>query len=60
MTSLADCDNYQFGFKAGHSRTLCASVFRHTVDYFVTTITNSIKILKIIVIKQLIINKVIF
>jgi len=36
MTSLADCDNYQFGFKAGHSTTLCAGVFRHTVDYFVT------------------------
>ena len=36
MTSLADCDNYQFGFKAGHSTTLCAGVFRHAVDYFVT------------------------
>ena len=36
MTSLADCDNYQLGFKAGHSMTLCAGVFRHTVDYFVT------------------------
>jgi len=31
MTSLADCDNYQFGFKAGHSTTLYAGVFRHTV-----------------------------
>ena len=36
MTSLADCNNYQFGFKAGHSTTLCAGVFRHTADYFVT------------------------
>jgi len=36
MTSVADCDNYQFGFKAGHSTTLCTGVFKHTVEYFVT------------------------
>jgi len=33
MTSVADCDNYQFGF---NNISLCAGVFRHTVDYFVT------------------------
>ena len=27
-------DKYQFGFKPGHSTSLCTSVFKQTVDYY--------------------------
>jgi hypothetical protein len=31
-----DCDKYQFGFKSGHSTTLCAGLLKQTVNYYVT------------------------
>ena len=30
----SDCDKYQFGFKSGHSRSLCTSILKKTVDYY--------------------------
>jgi len=30
----SDCDKYQFGFKSGHSRSLCTSIYKKTVDYY--------------------------
>jgi len=32
--STAEVDKYQFGFKPGHSTSLCTSVFKQTVDYY--------------------------
>ena len=32
--STAEVDEYQFGFKPGHSTSLCTSVFKQTVDYY--------------------------
>ena len=32
--STAEVDKYQFGFKSGHSTSLCTSVFKQTVDYY--------------------------
>jgi len=29
-----ECDNYQFGFKKGHSTTLCAGVVKQTLEYY--------------------------
>lgn len=29
-----DKDFYQFGFKSGHSTSLCTNVFKSTVDYY--------------------------
>ena len=28
-------DKYQFGFKAGHSTSLCAGIVKQTVDYYI-------------------------
>jgi len=33
--SYCDTDKYQFGFKKGHSTTLCTDVLKKTVDYYV-------------------------
>ena len=30
----SDCDKYQFGFKSGHSTSLCTSIFKKTADYY--------------------------
>jgi len=32
--SEAECDKYQYGFKAGHSTTLCTSVFKRMVSHY--------------------------
>jgi len=34
LTSYADVDKFQFGFKQGHSVGLCTSMFKNTVDYY--------------------------
>jgi hypothetical protein len=34
VQSANDVDAYQFGFTAGHSTSLCTSVFKRTVDYY--------------------------
>jgi hypothetical protein len=36
VQSANDVDAYQFGFTAGHSTSLCTSVFKRTVDYYRT------------------------
>ena len=35
VTSSACEDKYQFGFKAGHSTSLCTGVLKQTVSYYV-------------------------
>jgi len=34
LSSSSDYDQYQFGFKRGHSTGLCTAMFKHTVDYY--------------------------
>jgi len=31
------CDQYQFGFKNGHSTTLCAGIVKQSIDYYIST-----------------------
>jgi len=33
LSSSSGCDQYQFGFKRGHSTGLCTAMFKQTVDY---------------------------
>jgi len=35
--SYIDCDQYQFGFKKGHSTTLCAGIVKQSIDYYIST-----------------------
>ena len=34
LGSESTVDNHQFGFKAGHSTSLCTNVLKQTVDYY--------------------------
>ena len=34
LGSYSTVDNHQFGFKAGHSASLCTNVLKQTVDYY--------------------------
>jgi len=34
LGSDSSVDNHQFGFKAGHSTSLCTNVLKQTVDYY--------------------------
>ena len=34
VVSSDDVDAYQFGFKSGHSTSLCTNVFKNTIDYY--------------------------
>ena len=34
LTTDSEMDCFQFGFKAGHSTSLCTSVFKQTVEYY--------------------------
>ena len=35
LDTAADCDQYQFGFKSGHSTALCTGILKRTVDYYI-------------------------
>ena len=37
VMSYNDCDQYQFGFKKGHSTTLCAGIVKQSIDYYIST-----------------------
>ena len=41
VTSSADCERYQFGFKARHSTGICTKIFKQTVDYYVNRGSNA-------------------
>jgi len=34
LSSSSNCDQYQFGFKRGHSTGLCTAMFKQTVDFY--------------------------
>jgi len=34
VSSISECDKYQFGFKKGHSTVMCTDVLKKTVDYY--------------------------
>ena len=36
VMSYNDCDQYQFGFKKGHSTTLCAGIVKQSTDYYIS------------------------
>ena len=36
VMSYIDCDQYQFGFKKGHSTTLCAGIVKQSIDYYIS------------------------
>jgi len=36
LQSESDLDKFQFGFKRGHSTSLCTNIYIQTVDYFTT------------------------
>ena len=40
LPSESDLDKFQFGFKRGHSTSLCTNIFTQTVDYFTTRGSN--------------------
>ena len=35
LYTVADCDSSQFGFKTGHSTSLCTSVFKRVVEHYI-------------------------
>jgi len=37
VMSYSDCDQYQFGFKKGHSPTFCAGIVKQSIDYYIST-----------------------
>jgi len=37
VMSYSDCDQYQFGFKKGHSNTFCAGIVKQSIDYYIST-----------------------
>jgi len=36
LQSKSDFDHFQFGFKPGHSTSLCTNIFKQTVEYGIT------------------------
>ena len=35
FTTLAACDRFQFGFKSGHSTSMCTSVFERVTEHYI-------------------------
>ena len=35
VTSYHACDDHQFGFKKGHSKSLCTAAVKQTIDYYI-------------------------